>query len=94
MFNKLILNNSGEPFEITFVGATHQIPSGKFEAEATLGEFILSIARKWKKDVKKLGVPEEPKVEAIKEVDLIAPVKEEPIVDTTVSQKPLKKKKL
>lgn len=89
MFNKLLLQNNDAPFNVTFVWTDHLIPTGKFEAEETLGNFILGVARKWWKNVEKVSAPEAPKVVAIKEIDFIAPVVEDTIVETPTITEPI-----
>lgn len=100
MYNKLILENLDEPFEITFIWATHQIPTGKFEAEETLGNFVFGVGKKWWKRINKLTNPTEPKIEAIstiEEIKVIEEVKEEVVEEVMdevkVQTKVLAKKK-
>lgn len=68
MYNKLVLENRGEEFAVTFDGKEHIVPAWKFEAEETLGNFIHGQARKWKLDVNKISTPEAPKVTKIEPV--------------------------
>lgn len=97
MFNKLVLENLDQPFDITFVWADHTIPTGKFEAEQTLGEFILQVSSKWGKNVKRVGQPVAPKIEAITEIapiqEPVEEVKEEVKEVVKVEPKKLAKKK-
>ncbi len=96
MYNKLILENLDSPFEITFTGITHQIPTGKFEAEETLGNFVFGVGKKWGKRINKLSNPTEPKIEAIstiEEIKEIEEVKEEVKEEAKVETKVLAKKK-
>ena len=80
MYNKLVLENKSEEFKITFDWNEHTVPSGKFEAEETLGHFITAQASKWWFDVKRISIPEAPKVTkiepVIKEVEETEPVEE------------------
>ena len=95
MYNKLILENLGWPFEITYGGQLHLIPKGKFEAEQELGYFIAGIAKKWWKKVYRLSEPEEPKVEAIVPVK-VTPIEESEDViktETVVEENKTSKKK-
>lgn len=100
MYNKLILENLDEPFEVTFIGATHNIPTGKFEAEETLGNFVFGVGKKWWKRINKLSIPTEPKIEAISTIEEIKEieevkeeVKEEIKEEVKVETKVLAKKK-
>ncbi len=76
MYNKLILKNNGESFKLFFNGEEHTVPTGLFEAEATLGAFVLYTAKKWWKDVTKESIPTPPKLEAIT-IKEIEPLEEE-----------------
>lgn len=67
MYNKLILKNAGDPFAVTFDGKEHKIPTGTFEAEENLGNFIFRQANKWNMKVTRLSQPETPQVKAIVE---------------------------
>lgn len=95
MYNKLILKNSGDSFKLFFNGEEHTVPSGLFEAEATLGDFVLYTAKKWWKNVTKESIPTPPKIEAIvsAEITPIEEVVEEVKEETKVEVKEDKKKK-
>lgn len=79
MYNKLILENIDEEFEIKFDGNFHTVPNGKFEAEETLGNFIIGQSRKWWIKVNKLTQAEKPSVKKIEPV--INEISDDEIVD-------------
>lgn len=87
MYNKVILENLGEPFEIKYDGRTHKVPSGKFEAEKELGDFIHYKSNLLGRKINKLTQPEAPKVESIKEE------KEEEVKEEKKEEKKVEKKK-
>lgn len=78
MFNKIELKNNGTPFTIKFAGLEYKVPTGLFEAEETLGNFIKGQATKWKLDVVVASRPQAPSVKKIEE-DKIKEVKEETV---------------
>lgn len=57
MFDKLLLRNDSGEFKIMFDWIEHTVPSGKFEAEANLGYFIVSTASKWWIPVVRISEP-------------------------------------
>lgn len=57
----------------------YKVPTGLFEAEETLGNFIKSKATEWKLDVTVASRPQAPSVKKIEESKII--VKEEPVVE-------------
>jgi len=65
MYNKLILENTWEEFEVKFDWNYHSVPSWKFEAEETLGNFIIGQARKWWFVINKLTQAEKPRVKKL-----------------------------
>jgi len=67
MYNKLVLDNKWEAFTVKFAGQEHLVPSGQFEAEETLGNFIHWQATKWKLNVNVISRPQPPTVQKIKE---------------------------
>lgn len=68
MYNKLVLKNSDKEFTVKFDWVDHNIPSGMFEAEETLGNFIYGQARRWWINVTIETRPEAPGVKEIKEI--------------------------
>lgn len=85
MFNKLELKNNGTPFTVKFAGLEYKVPTGLFEAEETLGNFIKSQATKWKLDVTVASRPQAPSVKKIEE-DKIKPVVTEPVIKEEVKK--------
>ncbi len=86
MYKKLTLENLGKEFVVTHNGKNHTIPSGKFETEMDLGNFIMIKAREFGFSVNTLTQPEEPKVSAIES-------KEETKEEVAKEEKVEKKKK-
>lgn len=91
MFDKLVLINKGAAFNVTFNWEDFLVPSGKFEAEATLGYFIVYTATKWWMDVKRVSEPIAPRIETTIE-PIIEPITEdEPVVEEEVkAEEPVK----
>lgn len=89
MYNKVELVNEGNPFKITFDGREYDVPSGPFEAQETLGNFIKSKAQGWGIKVLVRSHAKAPTVQQIKE-DKIVSIKEE--VKEEVKEENKKKK--
>lgn len=68
MYNKLVLENLDDEFEIKFDWNFHIVPNGKFEAEETLWNFIFWQSRKWWININKLTDAEKPSVKKIEPV--------------------------
>lgn len=90
MFDKLVLENRGAAFNVTFNGEDYLVPSGKFEAEATLGYFIVYTSNKWWMDVKRVSLPIPPRIESVIE-PVIEVIEDETVVEEEVkAEEPVK----
>jgi len=85
MFDKLVLMNNGWAFNVVYNWEDYLVPNGKFEAEATLGHFIVYTANKWWMDVKRLSVPLSPQIE-----QTIEPIIEQIVEEEVKAEEPVK----
>lgn len=79
MYNKIELTNNWEPFVVTHDGTEYNIPSGSFESEENLWNFIKSQSLKWGLDVVVKSRPEAPTVKQIKENKIVQTKVEEKV---------------
>jgi hypothetical protein len=86
MFNKIELKNNWESFKVKFAGKEYTVPTGLFEVEETLWNFIKSQATKWWIKLIVASRPEAPSVKKIED-SKIKEIKEDSVVKEDAKKK-------